>query len=550
MSQINDNQPFKCAKFIARGSSTINAQKKFFQVKVLGSNAKYLDIVLPESVLDGKQDELYKALRNAGMNIITDKKVRNEVLTNLSRECENAINFSLNISESIGWQKNFQTFALPNKIIATKDIEKYSFFCNEALQTHNVYSESGTLAEWQKNVATPSKYSKRLMFGILCGFAPAIMGLNSKSFKNESFACHLSSTSSTGKTTFLEVGASIWGGANYIHSWNITKGAVEDLCLLHNCTTLCIDDIGKQGSDKKNKSSILKDIAFTLSDNKGRHTKLANNSNLNWQTIMLSTGEQCMHNPTLDAEQGSRVRMNDIKADAGCNLGIFEKLIDGSECLAGMCSMISNNAKKFYGTAGIEFVRRLQRNILFAGKKLEQFITRRCNEYIAKAGINKQNSQLLRVANNYALIYTAGCVAKRLKIIDWKEEEIFDAVNTVHLATLSLDNDQIIRERKEELRMFIADYYQRNAQYFSEKVFKEEFQGLILKNPKRNSEKEICFSKEIFLSVICKKYGDHQTLKYLEEFWLKSSEGKDLNNRTIFGKRQWLYCFKLEVLGA
>lgn len=128
MSQINDNQPFKYAKFIARGSSTINAQKKFFHVKVADACSNKFDAVLPESLFDGKQDDLYKALRNAEMNIITDTKVRKEVLTSISRECENSTNFSLNISESIGWQKNFEIFAMPNKIIATKDIEKYSFF--------------------------------------------------------------------------------------------------------------------------------------------------------------------------------------------------------------------------------------------------------------------------------------------------------------------------------------------------------------------------------------------------------------------------------------
>ena len=180
-------------------------------------------------------------------------------------------------------------------------------------------------------------------------------------------------------------------------------------------------------------------------------------------------------------------------------------------------------------------------------------------------GTNKARGELRRVQN---YIGSYGTTIEQARFIppspdkmlpalnEWEkyihndEEEIFDAVNTVHFATLSLDDEQIIKECKQELRMFIADYYQRNAQYFSEKVFKEEFQGLILKNPKRNSEKEICFSKEIFLSVICKKYGKHQTLHYLSEFLIKDSCGKATNVRKAFGERPRLYCFKWEVLGA
>jgi hypothetical protein len=96
------------------------------------------------------------------------------------------------------------------------------------------FSSSGTVEEWKQNIAAFAAGNSRLVFSLSCAFAGPLLGLVGE----QSGGFHLRGLSSIGKTTTLDLGASVWGPPQkYRRTWR-RQPAVSRVWLL--CiTTVC-----------------------------------------------------------------------------------------------------------------------------------------------------------------------------------------------------------------------------------------------------------------------------------------------------------------------
>jgi putative DNA primase/helicase len=51
--------------------------------------------------------------------------------------------------------------------------------------------------------------------------------------------------SSSGKTTALQIAASVWGGPEHVRSWRATDNGLEGIAALHNDNVLILDEMGQ-----------------------------------------------------------------------------------------------------------------------------------------------------------------------------------------------------------------------------------------------------------------------------------------------------------------
>lgn len=104
----------------------------------------------------------------------------------------------------------------------------------------DLYRTAGTLEGWRE-IAVLAVGNSRLSFALCAAFAGPLLrlaGLEGGGFSFEG-------GSSSGKTTALQIAASVWGGPEHVRSWRATDNGLENIAVLHNDNVLVLDEVGQ-----------------------------------------------------------------------------------------------------------------------------------------------------------------------------------------------------------------------------------------------------------------------------------------------------------------
>jgi len=131
-------------------------------------------------------------------------------------------------------------------------------------------------------------------------------------FNTPSFIVDFNGETSSGKTTALRVGASVWGrpGDNHptaMYSWDTTKVFVERTCGFL-CNLPVILDETKRAKDQKTVRDVIYD--FANGQGKGRGAPDGTRQTASWRSIMLTSGEAAATSFSQDG--GTRARVLSI----------------------------------------------------------------------------------------------------------------------------------------------------------------------------------------------------------------------------------------------
>ena len=102
-------------------------------------------------------------------------------------------------------------------------------------------STAGTLEDWQTNVSSLCINNSRLMLAVSAAFASMIL----TPCRADNFFLHFYGKSSQGKTTMLDVAASVFGDHSYIRTWRMTDNGLEGIAMAHNDLCLFLDEISE-----------------------------------------------------------------------------------------------------------------------------------------------------------------------------------------------------------------------------------------------------------------------------------------------------------------
>ena len=381
-------------------------------LRFINPNGRWREWAMPSSMLKGSGEDMRGELLSLGVRISPDgNKQLHRWLA--SQEPKNRIIAAMRT----GWHDSPEgiAFVLPNKVIGADNVRFQSEYA-----VHDDFIQKGTLQDWKNEVAALCQDNHILLLSISSALAGPLLKI-AKLQELGGAGIHLMGDSSRGKTTALQVAASVWGSSSFMRTWRATANGLEATAASRNDTFLPLDECGE--SDPKEIGLIIYSLANGVGKQRAKRTGGTRES-ARWRTIILSSGECAMS--THMSESGKRIkagqqaRLLDIPA-TNFEFGAFNYL-HGSDSGRAFADRLKRATSKNYGHLGMEFVEKLISDkqdlpALYADTcKLPQFST--------NDGVES------RAVGTFALIGMAGELATEYGLTGWKEGDAINAAIT------------------------------------------------------------------------------------------------------------------------
>lgn len=465
---------------------------------------------MPLALLQGDSTDMRRELASLGL-AISPSRVSRDLLTSYlqifpveERAC---------CVDKLGWHG--EVFVTYSKSIGEQS-EKIVFQNRNAIEP--ALSSIGTTKEWQEGVSRLAKGNSRLVFAISTAFAPTLANLVGE----DSGGFHLRGTSSSGKSTALRVSASVWGNPNrYARLWRATANGLEGLAALHNDGLLILDELSQLDPKEAGEA------AYLLANGQGKARASKNGTarkSTSWSLLFLSAGEESLTNLMAKAGQktnaGQEIRLADIEADAGYNMGIFENIHE-FENPATLAIQLKDNTARYNGSVGIDWLNA----VVKARSRLPTFLSKMIGLFLHESIPQNVSGQALRVARRFALVAAAGELATQYGLTGWQKGESTKAAALCFKSWLASFGDTGNREDRAILSQVRA---------FFESYGTSRFDDIVNPNNERiqkragffridvNDMREYYVLSEVFRKEICKGFDLRMVVKVLRHYgWIK-----------------------------
>jgi uncharacterized protein (DUF927 family) len=506
---------------------------------------------MPASLLSGDGNEVRARLLSEGLKIATQRKEQ-ALLADYLQSYETFQ--KITCVPRIGWHNG--AYILPNETIAKSEATETIVFQSDSFAGEKL-TTSGTLEEWQQNVARLCAGNSRLSFAASCAFASVLLGI----LDEDGFGVHYRSPSSLGKTTTLLTAGSVFGGSRengFLDSWKATDNSFEAVAETHNDGLLCLDEIGECDPFK------VASIVYMLGNKtgKGRMNRgAALKKRYSWNILFLSSGEMSLSDILTQTGQkirgGQNVRLVDIEADAGKGFGLFETLHEFKTAHE-LADALRENSKQFYGTAIREFLRELVKQDAAAIKERWRVYKTRFLESVLpknEDGEVTASGEVKRVATKFALAAFAGDGANR--ITGWKVGEASEDCKTIFTAWLGnqsasapSDAENAVKQVRAFLEAHGLSRFQETENSFG---IVNNRVGFRRKSAGSDEIGEYLILRESFRTEVCKGFDPKFVADVLAErgYLEKSRDNKTTQNARLPGLGQTrVYVVNAEIFGT
>lgn len=497
---------------------------------------------MPMELLGGNGDELARELLRLGLRIAPGSAIKKclvEYITNVET-IERA-----RCVLSTGWHG--KCFVLPHKVFGVSN-ELVLLQTDTHVATD--YCVTGTLENWQKDVAAKCIGNSRLILAISLAFAAPLLNIT----RSESGGFHLRGESSTGKSTALFVGASVWGGRNYVQNWRATDNGLEGLAMQHNDTLLVLDELSQ--IDPR----YAGEVAYMLANGQGKVRASKNGTarqRYSWRLLFLSSGEISLSSHMLEAgkkaKAGQEIRMVDVPANADCKMGIFECLHEFTQPNI-FADYLKVACDKYHGIAGDSFLKRL---VLEDELSLHTKIQNLQNQFMKTIPENT-HGQIKRVAQRFALVAAAGEIATNFGITDWQAGSSLTSIKKCFDAWLSERHGSDSSHEHEMILEQVRHFFQENAARFDIFDNEQEYEKRPIPHKCagfRDSKGNYYVFTKTFKDEVCKGIGSQKdVIKVIEECGWLVPDGKSKSAYSSIwvptkGKTIRLYHFSSKIIG-
>ena len=319
------------------------------------------------------------------------------------------------VVQCTGWHNvgGRDCFVLPNETLGPGEAEIVIFDASAV----GPYEARGSFEDWRDSVGKMAAAHYLAIFAISQAFVGPLLHL----LKTDGFGINFFGPSSIGKSTLLQIAASVWGrgslSGGYVRGWRATANGLEAAAASANDTLLVLDELGVLEAREAGAA------IYGLANGSGKSRMNRDTSpreTKTWRIVILSTGETSMATKVAEdkgrkARAGQTVRMLDIPADRGKGFGVFSNA--GAETTAGgLADMFKIAGSTNYGTAGPEFVRRVIRTGV---GKIADSARKRIDAFVVANVQNGADGQVRRAAQRFALVAAAGELATALGITPW-----------------------------------------------------------------------------------------------------------------------------------
>ena len=368
---------------------------------------RWREWAMPMDLLRGAGDDMRGELLSMGVEIDPSAKARNLLASYLQAKPPKR---RMRCALQVGWCDG--SFVLPDAVIGPK-ASGVIFQSGERGQDE--HTTGGTLQAWRADVSARAVGNPLLLLALSASFAGPMLALCNA----EGGGVHFVGDSSTGKTTLLEAGCSIWGGPSYRRSWRATANGMEGAAALFNDCLLALDEISE--CDPREVGAIV----YSLGNGRGKQ-RAGRSGNARgvtrWRCFVLSSGERSIATAMLEgghrAKAGQAVRLLDIAAAR--MFGAWDTLHDLPSGTA-FSDAIKRASVTHHGHAGRAFLEKLTRDSRDFCALLERF------KGLPLLSAEGGEGQDKRAAGRFALLAMAGEVATDYGITGWPEGEAIKA---------------------------------------------------------------------------------------------------------------------------
>lgn len=357
------------------------------------SDNRWLTWAMPNELLAGKPDSILAVLLSMGLDV--DYKRRSQVCQYIASQHPKR---RVIAATSTGWHTP-KLFIMPRERIGDGE----AIFQTEAANGDD-YRKGGTLEGWQSNIAARCEGNPLLVLSVCASLAGVLLF----HVQRQGGGFHIVGDSSTGKSSAILAGASVWGhGEDFKRTWRATGNGLEGIASQRNDTLLALDEIGE--ADPREIGAVV--YAMANGTGKARASRNgAARAAKRWRVMLFSSGELGLS--ALMAEGGKRsragqeIRLLDIPARR--TYGAWDNLhglTGGRE----FSDAIQRASVTHYGHAGPEFIRLL----LESGEidKLPEWLAAMTAKYPSTSG------QEGRAAERFALVALAGELAIKFGVL-------------------------------------------------------------------------------------------------------------------------------------
>lgn len=380
-----------------------------------------------------------------------------------------------------------------------------------AIQDYS-YGTSGSLQEWNDLIARWCIGNSRLIFAISSAFASILL----QPCDMPNFGFHFVGNSSSGKTTCLNIAASVFGNPKYVVSWKATDNPMENIAFKRNDSLLILDELSEISPSKAG------EVAYMLANGQGKK-RLDKDCNvretLSWRLIFLSSGEVDLNSHMAEdnkiSKAGQKIRLLNINAKASKDSnGIFENLMgfqDGAE----FSDYLRGKAAKYYGTASIEFIKQvLEHRDLIRDQYKDEF-QRLKSQYLP----DKAEGQDFRAFEHFMFVGFAGELAIKYGIVCWKSGTAYSAAVACFNSWLE-DKEGVGDDENRQILEHVKSFFELHAhsRFFDLEGFKDQ-KISNMAGYKSVYKDAVMFyvSPSVFQNEICKRFNRKTVINLLTE---------------------------------
>lgn len=376
------------------------------------------------AIVAGKKNQIIGALVDRGLVVVPGEA---DSLMAFLQECRPERRVT--VANKVGWLGDgFDAFVLTTEVVGDMGGEQVLFQPEKNSPTVTSMHASGSLADWQNSIALMVRGFPLVVFALASGFLGPLL----KVLGLDGGGINFFGASSRGKTTLLQVAASIWGrgsdpgrdSRSYVQRWLQTSNSLEAIAACHSDTLICLDELGTYSGD-------LGATIYMLSGGSGKSTLNSHRQIVQareWNGLILSTGERTVRDVIEEtgksARAGQLTRMFDIPASDVITL------TDGCDS-ADLVNSLKTLAGRFYGVAGPALVKKL---IELLNQNHDQVIEELRSDFETTAKeLTPPNAtpEQGRAIRRIAAIDVAGRLAVHLGILPYDAQDIRLSVQNV-----------------------------------------------------------------------------------------------------------------------
>lgn len=374
---------------------------------------------------EGDGTRIRRALIHRGLEIMPGKQVRDRLEEYLLNWPAEKI---MLCTDKIGWCGDL--FVLPDRVIAGPKASEEVIYQSD-VDNHPMFAQAGTLTDWRTGIARLCAGNSRLVFGLSCAFAGPLLRFCGQ---RQGGGFNLHSTTSRGKTSTLQIIASVFGPPEYVRGALATQNSIEAMGAAHNDCVLLLDELGHLP-----KSEDAGRIAYLLANGrpKGRSKKDGGERKQPyWRTLFLTSSELTLAEKAAEdgnaLHGGHEVRLCDIPAEVIAGWGVIETL-HGYERSGDLVDALVILASEHYGTAGIAWIEWLTKRIDAIPEQIDAEIRQFTDRHMPA----NAPAPILRVTKRFAIVAAAGELATCAGLTGWNKGEAFAAVAKCYGAWLN-----------------------------------------------------------------------------------------------------------------